>query len=363
MTRRAGASWVLAAGGTGGHVFPALALAAEAQQHGVAVRLIGDRRGPEGAWCRAAGVPFEGVSSGKLDRRRPSPLALLRAAQGTLEARRSLARTRPDLVIGFGGFASLPAVAAARSLGVRVALHETNAYPGLVTRLFARRAARVILTQAATAKHLPGARCEVVPMPVREVRPERSAARAALGLPEHALVALVMGGSQGSLYLNETLPRLLAPLQEGREDLWVVHATGAAWIDRVVAHPRTRLFPFVDAPTAMAAADFAITRAGFGTLAEAAFHGLPLLMVPLPSAAEDHQRHNAQALAADGAGLWAEQGDEASLRRGLQAMLDERQRSAAAAAIARRSPAGGARLLYEAVAALATQNDPRGGPA
>ena len=344
-----GARLVLAAGGTGGHVFPALALAQEAQRRGVSVRLIGGRHGPEGDWCEQAGVPFEGVSSGKLDRNRPSPAALLRAARGVFEARRSLLRDTPDLVIGFGGFASLPAVAAARTLGVPYALHETNAYPGLVTRFFANQAKRMFLTQSATSKHLPSGRCQLVPMPVREERPSRAAARAALGLPEEALVALVMGGSQGSLYLNQALPPILDELQREHPDLWVVHATGARWLEEVQPRPRTQLHAFVDAPTAMAAADFAITRAGFGTLAEAAFHALPLLLVPLPNAAEDHQRHNAEALANAGAGYWARQGDAAALMQGLRALLDHERRAAAAQAIGRHSPEGGARLLFEAV--------------
>jgi UDP-N-acetylglucosamine--N-acetylmuramyl-(pentapeptide) pyrophosphoryl-undecaprenol N-acetylglucosamine transferase len=347
----------LAAGGTGGHVFPALALAAAARAAGWRTTLVGDATGPERAWASEAEVPFLGLPAGKLDRGRPDPRALARALHGIVVGLGAIRRERPDLVIGFGGFASLPAVAAARLTGTPFALHETNAYPGLVTRAFARAARLVVLTQGETAAHLPGARTAVVPLPVRERRRPRAEARAALEVPADAVLTLVLGGSQGSAYLNAAVPPVAATLQAEHPDLWVLHQTGPRWlaatVEAVGARPRYRLEGFVDATVAFAAADLAVTRGGYGTLADAAFHGVPLVVVPLPSAAEDHQRHNALALEAAGAGRCVLEGDAEGLARAWRALLDPDARRAAAAAARARSPEGGARLLLDALIPLA----------
>jgi UDP-N-acetylglucosamine--N-acetylmuramyl-(pentapeptide) pyrophosphoryl-undecaprenol N-acetylglucosamine transferase len=350
----------LATGGTGGHVFPALALAAEASAAGWSVTLLGGATGPEARWAHEAGVAFRGVAVGKLDRERPSPAALARAVQGIGQATALLRRARPDLLVGFGGFASLPGVAAAALTRTPFALHETNAVPGLVTRAFARRARLVVLTQAVTGQRLPRARTAVVPLPVRGRRVPRDEARAALGVPSDATLTLVLGGSQGSAHLNETVPAIAARVQADHPDLWLLQQTGERWLDPVRerwgTRPRTLLAGFFDAATAFSAADLAITRGGFGTLADAAFHGVPLVVVPLPTASEDHQRHNAEALAGDGAGLWAPQGDPDALERAWRALLEPDRRARAAEAARARSPELGAERLLEALAPLARRS-------
>ncbi len=360
MTAAAAPTLWLATGGTGGHVFPALALADEATATGWSVTLLGGADGPEARWAREAGVAFRGVAVGKLDRERPSPAALARALLGIGQATVLLRRARPDLLVGFGGFASLPGVAAARLTGTPYALHETNAVPGLVTRAFARHARLVVLTQAVTGQRLSHARTTVVPLPVRGRRVPRDEARAALGVPVDATLTLVLGGSQGSVYLNETVPAIAERVQADHPDLWLLQQTGERWLaavrERWGARPGTLLAGFVDAATAFSAADLAITRGGFGTLADAAFHGVPLVVVPLPSAAEDHQRHNAEALAADGAGLWAPQGDPDALERAWRALLEPDRRALAAEAARSRSPERGGELLLEALAPLARRS-------
>jgi UDP-N-acetylglucosamine--N-acetylmuramyl-(pentapeptide) pyrophosphoryl-undecaprenol N-acetylglucosamine transferase len=352
----------LATGGTGGHVFPALALAARARAEGWSVTLLGSAAGPEAGWARAEGVPFVGVAAGKLDRARPDPVQLLRAQRGVVQAVAHLRRARPDLLVGFGGFASLPGVAAAALTRTPYVLHETNAVPGLVTRAFARGARLVVLTQQVTAQRLPRARIAVAPLPVRERRVARSEARAALGVPDDAVLTLVLGGSQGSAYLNEAVPAVAERLQGEHPDLWLLHQTGERWLEgeraRRGERPRTILAGFVDAATAFGAADLAVTRGGYGTIAEAAFHGVPLVVVPLPSASEDHQRHNAEALAADGAGRWAAQGDPLALEAAWRALLEPTARARAAAAARSRSPAGGADALLATLAPHARRYPP-----
>jgi UDP-N-acetylglucosamine--N-acetylmuramyl-(pentapeptide) pyrophosphoryl-undecaprenol N-acetylglucosamine transferase len=351
---------LLATGGSGGHVFPAIALAGAARGRGAEVLVLGTEDGMEARLVPAAGLPFIGVRAGKFDRQRPDPRAPLRALLGLLQARGALRRWRPHLVVGFGGYASFPGSAAAVLTRTPLVLHETNAYPGLVTRALGRRARLVVVCQRETAERLHGAASALVPFPVREQRTPRDAARRALGIPEDALLTLVMGGSQGSLALNRALPRIAAEVAASDPRAWVLHATGPRWLESVRAEvggrERYRVEGFVDAGLAWSAADLAITRGGYGTLAEAAFHAVPLVVVPLPSAADDHQRHNAEALARAGGGAWVRQGDDAALAAAWRRLLDDEQRTAASAAQAARSPAGGTTQLLEAVWPLLTDS-------
>ncbi|HZW28505.1 MAG TPA: UDP-N-acetylglucosamine--N-acetylmuramyl-(pentapeptide) pyrophosphoryl-undecaprenol N-acetylglucosamine transferase [Trueperaceae bacterium] len=353
------ADLVLATGGTGGHVFPALAVAREAEREGLAPVLLGARGGLEERLAAEAGVAFVGVNAGKWHRGRPSPAQALRAAAGLVEATLALKRLRPRVVVGFGGFASFPGAAAAARLRLPLVLHEGNAYPSAVNRWLSRRAALVVVAQEEALAHLKGVRRSVVvPFPVREERLPRDEARAALGLPPDAVVTLVMGGSQGSATLNREAPaayRGMGPRAPCGRDHHVVHAAGRGRAAEVDAGdlPGYHVHGFVDAATAWSAADLAVTRAGVGTLSEAAFHGVPLVMVPLPSSAEDHQLHNARAVAAAGAGVVVEEREVSGLGSAWRSLLEPRAREAAAAAAAGRTPAGAARRILCAVMELA----------
>ncbi|WP_155299566.1 undecaprenyldiphospho-muramoylpentapeptide beta-N-acetylglucosaminyltransferase [Deinococcus kurensis] len=324
---------VMATGGTGGHIYPAVATARELSRRGHEVLLLGQRGGMEERVSREQGLPFEGVEAGKLARSgqgRPDPRELLRAGQGVLQARSVLSRLKPGVVVGYGGFASLPGVLAAQSLGVPTVLHEQNARLGLTQRLAVRKA-RAVGTAYERVIGLDANLATMVGMPVREERLPRAEALARLGLQEGPLTIFVMGGSQGSLFLNQTVPDvlrhafgpegLLPPPAQGVVDLdftgsaaggvQVLHSTGPRWLAEVVPGVQDlewyEAAGYVDAVAAWSVADLAITRAGTSTLAEAAFHGVPLVMVPLPESAENHQFHNAQAVAAAGAGLVVEQ--------------------------------------------------------
>ncbi|AKH16148.1 undecaprenyldiphospho-muramoylpentapeptide beta-N-acetylglucosaminyltransferase [Deinococcus soli (ex Cha et al. 2016)] len=324
---------VMATGGTGGHIYPAVATARELSRRGHEVLLLGQRGGMEERVSREQGLPFEGVDAGKLARSgqgRPDPRELLRAGQGVLQARSVLNRLKPGVVVGYGGFASLPGVLAAQSLGVPTVLHEQNARLGLTQRLAVRKA-RAVGTAYERVIGLEAQLATMVGMPVREERLPRAEALARLGLQEGPLTIFVMGGSQGSLFLNQTVPDVLrhvfgpegllpppAPgvvdldfTGAGRGGVQVLHSTGPRWIAEVAPGVRDlewfEAAGYVDAVAAWSVADLAITRAGTSTLAEAAFHGVPLVMVPLPESAENHQFHNAQAVQAAGAGVVVEQ--------------------------------------------------------
>lgn len=366
---------VLATGGTGGHVFPALAVAEAARAYGVSVLVLGQRGGMEERLSSEAGVPFHGVSAGKWHRGRPRPRQALEAAVGVVEAWQYLRRRRPKVVVGFGGFASYPGGLAAARLKIPLVLHEGNAYPSQVNRWLAGSAALIIVAQEQALEHLPhvasvprpaGAdrvahaprtpRTLTIPFPVRERRVDRQVARAAFGLADDAIVTLVMGGSQGSATLNAQVPPAFAALAQRFERLSVLHSAGHGNAGDVRVPPAARgayrVVDFLDSASAWAAADLAITRAGIGTISEAAFNGVPLVMIPLPSSAEDHQLHNARAVAAAGAGIVVEESDIGALIPAWEKFLDPARRQAASAAAAARSPAGAARRILDAVMEL-----------
>ncbi|MDB5046099.1 MAG: UDP-N-acetylglucosamine--N-acetylmuramyl-(pentapeptide) pyrophosphoryl-UDP N-acetylglucosamine [Deinococcus sp.] len=347
----------MATGGTGGHIYPAVATARALMARGHSALILGQRGGMEERVAADQGLDFEGVDAGKLARSgqgRPDPRELLKAGQGLAQARAVLGRLNPSVVVGYGGFASLPGVLAAQSLGLPTVLHEQNARLGLTQRLAVYRA-KAVGTAYERVIGLPAAKATMVGMPTRETRMDRITALQQLGLQDGPLTVLVMGGSQGSLALNNAVPDTLRHVL-GEEGLLgagvgggipqmstpvsgtgigagigqinldftgmhltandspavqVLHSTGPRWLSEVAPtvqdlswyHPAG----FVDAVAAWSVADLAITRAGTGTLAEAAFHGVPLIMIPLPESAENHQYHNAAAVQAAGAGRLVEQ--------------------------------------------------------
>jgi UDP-N-acetylglucosamine--N-acetylmuramyl-(pentapeptide) pyrophosphoryl-undecaprenol N-acetylglucosamine transferase len=350
---------LLATGGSGGHIYPALAVAGELERRGAEAVFVGQARGMEARLVGETPYAFYGVRAGKWDRTKPDPRQAWQAVMGVGDAYRIVKRLRPQVALGFGGFASFPGLAGALRSGVPFALHEQNAFPGRVTRWLQGRARLIATAQAEVHARLPRARrLEHVGMPIREIRVPRREARAQLGLAEDGKLALVMGGSQGSLSLNRAVPAAYRGLPpEAREDLTVLHSSGPRWEDglteKVADLPHYHVSGWVDSVLAWSAADLAITRAGTGTLAEAAFHGVPLLMVPLPWAAEDHQTHNARAVAAAGAGRIVSERELGTLAAQWQALLDDRVLEAAAAAALARAPAGAAARLAELLLELA----------
>ena len=345
-------------GGTGGHIYPAIATARELRERGHEVAFIGQREGMEARLVPAAGFPFYGVRAGKWHRGRPDPRQAVQAGLGLRDALKVMRQVRPRTVVGFGGFASFPGLAAALLLRLPIALHEQNALPGKVTRWFARRAVFIATANEEVAAHLPKQKDKLVQVgvPVREVRIDKREARRRLGLPETGVLTLVMGGSQGSLVLNEQVPKAFANLPRAlREEvsLSVLHSSGERHLESVKIYTRAltnyHVDSFIDAVLAWSAADLAITRAGNGTLAEAAFHGVPLLMVPLASSAENHQLHNARAVEAADAGRVIEERDLARLADIWQTLLNPATRRDAAEAARRRSPQGAAARLAQLI--------------
>jgi len=307
---------LIAGGGTAGHVFPALAVARRLAEGGAEVRFAGTERGQEARLVPAAGFPFTPVEARPFVRK-----VSLRAAAAPWAALRSVGQCRPlvdwaDVVLGMGGYVSVPASLAAIRSRRRLVLHEQNAVPGLANRTLARAARTVALSFGEAAKLLPKrARTVVTGNPVRDeivaVQADREAlakkARAELELEEGRTTVVVFGGSQGALHVNRAAADAFGILR-GRGDLQVVVLTGPAHID----HVRRRLLvggdllvralPFLDRmELAYAVADLVVARAGATTVAEVTVCGLPSLLVPYPYATARHQEANARVLQRAGA--------------------------------------------------------------
>ena len=338
---------LLAAGGTGGHIFPAEALARELLARGQPVALITDRRGNAFGGSLPA-VPVHRIHSATLF---PGLLGKLRTfgliALGTFEARRLMARERPAALVGFGGYPSLPAVIAARLAGVPLVLHEQNAVLGRANRLMARGAAR-LATSFPSVAAVPAACRERVVQTGNPVRPGVAAARSGFYVPPEdggPVRLLVMGGSQGARVFSEVIPAALARLPAGlRERLVIaqqcrpedIEAVRAAYDGLGFGGVDLNAF-FTDVPARLVAAHLVICRAGASTIAEVTAVGRPAILVPYPYATDDHQTANAAALAhAGGAWLMAQSAFTAeTLSARLETLLARPGDLVQAAAVAR----------------------------
>ena len=302
--------WVVAGGGTGGHVTPALALAEGIAARGDDVYVLGGTVGLESQLVPAAGFELIALPSQQI--MGTSLLARLRALPAMLSACASawrlLGRRGADLVVSVGGYASVPAVVGAVLRRIPVALVEPNAIPGRANRLAARFARRIFIGfEAAEARFAGAARARLRPVgiPLRRGLVETFAAGEPRRRPEPPYRLLVFGGSQGARQINEALMEAAPALTD--RSLTVFHQSGEADRERVEAAYRAAGVPAEvvafepDMPARYRWADLAVCRSGALTVAELALAGLPALLVPYPYAADDHQLANARALADAGA--------------------------------------------------------------
>jgi len=302
----------IAAGGTGGHFFPAEALAAELKRRGFAVALLTDARSAGDRSAVFADAPRfvlkgSGIAGRGLMAKAKSALAL---AVGTLQARSILRRLRPAAVVGFGGYPSVAPVLAARSLSPRprVILHEQNAVLGRANRALARFADTLALSFPATTKLPQAASVEVTGNPVRPAVAAFAGAGYIAAAERFRL--LVLGGSLGARVFSTLIPEALSHLPlDVMHAIDLVQQCRAEDIEQVRAiyaelNIAAELAPFFpDIAERLAAAHLVIARAGASTVAELAAVGRPSILVPLPSAIDDHQRANAIAIAEAG-GAW-----------------------------------------------------------
>ena len=292
---------LIMAGGTGGHIFPALAVADALKAQGFDVIWLGTRQGMEAKLVPAKGYEIEyvkmsGVRKSGLGRWLMLPFTLTVAC---LQGIALMLRRRPDVVLGMGGFAAFPGGLAAALLGRPLVIHEQNAVAGLTNRVLSKLAKRTLVAFPGVLKG-----GEFVGNPVRS---EIS------GLPSDRfenrtgrLKLLVMGGSRGARAINACVPAAVAKLPEASRPE-VRHQTGESDLDSVRRAYREQgcsaeVMPFIsDMAEAYSACDLVISRSGALTVAEIAAAGLPAMLVPYPHAVDDHQRHNARYLAEGGA--------------------------------------------------------------
>ncbi|PAP75492.1 undecaprenyldiphospho-muramoylpentapeptide beta-N-acetylglucosaminyltransferase [Rubrivirga marina] len=364
---------LFACGGTGGHVYPAIAIADAVRQirPDAAVAFAGTRDRMEWEAVPKAGYPIRAVtvsgfqrslSASAIARNLAFPFKL---AKGLWDSWRLVGTFEPDVVVGTGGYASGPVGLVASMRGVPLVLQEQNAYAGATNKLLAKRASEVFLAFEAAAPYFEGAETAVSGNPVRQdlVGVDRAEARAHWGVPEGTDVLLAMGGSLGAGPINGALKLAIEGLL-ANEQTFVLWAAGKRYYDTlreaVPDHPRLRLVPYLDRmDLAYAAADLALCRSGAITCSELAVTGTPSVLVPSPNVTADHQTKNARALVDAGAAVLLPETDLARRFDDVVPPLlhdaEERQRmTEAALAIARPEAAA---TIAEAVVALA---EPRG---
>ncbi|MBI4517363.1 MAG: undecaprenyldiphospho-muramoylpentapeptide beta-N-acetylglucosaminyltransferase [Deltaproteobacteria bacterium] len=288
---------IVAGGGTGGHLFPGLAVAQAAAAEGAAVLFVGSRYGIEARVIPQTTFPFEALPMrglrgrgwrGVADLLQQLPVALVRAW-------RILGDFRPDIVVGVGGYASAAMVLAAWLRRVPRVLLEQNAHPGLTNRRLGRLAQRVCTAFTEAAPFFPAGRTTLTGNPVRTLAAPAAA-------PGSGFTLLVFGGSQGAHRLNVAATEAAAILRRQIAELRVIHQTGAAdagWVRQRYAQAgvTAEVSPFIeDMGSAYGQADLVVCRAGATTVAEITALGKPAILVPYPFAADDHQRANAEVL-------------------------------------------------------------------
>ena len=300
---------ILAGGGTGGHVIPALAIAHQLKkQYSAELLFIGTARGIENRLVPAAGFELRLVKVGALNRVSLATRwrTLVALPRSIWEAGRMLQDFDADVVIGVGGYASGPAMAAAIRRGTPTLAFEPNVVPGLANRVFARWVSAAAVHFAETCHYFPN--CRVTGVPVRAAFFQISRRP-----PGPAPTLLVFGGSQGARAINEAMIESLPGLRERTPLLRIVHQTGERDFERVrAAYVETgisgEVHKFIDdMPAVFARADLLVCRSGASTVAEITAAGKPAIFVPFPHAADDHQNVNARALERAGAAVVVEE--------------------------------------------------------
>ena len=310
---------IVACGGTGGHAFPGLAVAAELKRRGHEVVIWDSGRDIESSVMRSWEGPVFSTGARQL-----SPKNVFSILASILRCRKEMKRAKPDVLIAMGSYSSLPPVLAARMCKVKVLLHEANTVPGKAVEFLSRFADTVAISFDMTARYLMGVKTVRTGLPVRAAI---TGGKRFDFIPANAFVVFVTGGSQGAHAVNlllmdalSMMKRDLAKREDGARPLYVIHQTGVkdetlvmTEYTKVALPARVHAFES-EMANAFASADIVVARAGASTCFELAACGKPAFLIPLPTAMRNHQHFNADAFAAKGAA------DE-----GLQAQLAAKQ--------------------------------------
>lgn len=302
---------IIAGGGTGGHLFPGIAVADEflGANSENKVLFVGTERGIEARLLPRLGYPLSLISGSGIKGRGTfgKVVSGLRLLNGYAQSRKVLKEFQPDLVLGVGGYASAPLLLAARGMGIRIFIHEQNAIPGLANKILSFFAERIFISMHESAAFFPEGRTMLTGNPIRKEILWRFQERERKVGDEFRI--LVFGGSAGAHRINMTMLEALPHLAAQRESLVITHQTGEKDLEEVREGYRAQGFdanviPFIDdMAAAYGAADLVICRAGATTIAEVTACGKGCVFIPYPYAADDHQRKNAEALVNKGAGF------------------------------------------------------------
>lgn len=309
--------FLFAAGGTGGHINPALAVAGEIREKypDAEILFVGTKEKMESRLVPAAGFDFASIDiSGfyrqltfeNIKRNIGTIFKLLRASS---QAKKIIKSFKPDVVIGFGGYVSGPVLRMAAKMGIPTAIHEQNAFPGITNKALAKKVDRVMLTSSAAEKYLkPKNPVTVTGLPVRGemLRADRDISRAMLGIKDEQLLVLSMGGSLGAEAINKAMVELISE-NHTNKSLYFLHAMGqyGLWVPEKLKEKgvdtetadNVEIREYIkDMDVCMSAADLVICRAGASSLSELQALGKASILIPSPNVAENHQYHNAMAL-------------------------------------------------------------------
>ena len=301
--------FIISGGGTGGHIFPALSIAGEIKRRlpDADILFVGALGRMEMEKVPAAGYPIIGLPVEGLQRKIGfyNMVVLFKLLKSLLKARKVLKTFRPDTVIGVGGYASGPLLRMANRMHIPTLIQEQNSCAGVTNRLLAGKARRICVAYQGMEKYFPAEKIVLTGNPVREEvaagHPDGASARGFFGLEPEKPVLLVLGGSLGARTINESLLKGIQELlHEGIQVLW---QTGKLYHRQVLdalqqmATPQICCVDFINRmDLAYAAADLIVSRAGAGTISELCLVGKPVILVPSPNVAEDHQTKNARAL-------------------------------------------------------------------
>ena len=319
---------LIMAGGTGGHIFPGLAVAEELRARGWRVHWLGTAGSMEARIVPPHGFAFETIEFSGVRGKGVLTLALapLRLLRALAQSWRLLRRIRPDVVVGLGGYVTFPGGLMAAATGCPLVIHEQNSVPGMANRLLALVAERVFTAFPEVLK-----KGRWVGNPLRAAFTRQAGPAERFAGRSGPLKLLVVGGSLGAQALNEIVPQALALLPEAQRPM-VTHQSGAAQIERLRANyqaagVQATLTPFIDdTASAYAEADIIVCRAGASTVTEIAAVGAAAVFVPFPHAVDDHQSANARFLVDAGGGWLVPQRDLTP--QGLAELLSKMQRSA-----------------------------------
>lgn len=308
---------IFAAGGTGGHINPALAAAGEIRERfpDAEILFIGTKDKMEAKLVPAAGFKFKTIEiSGfyrqlSLENIKRNLVTLSHLFSSSKEAKKIILDFKPDVVVGFGGYVSGPVVRMAAKLGIHTAIHEQNAYPGITNKALAKEVDKVMLTVEKAKEYLESKNPPVVTgLPVRGeiLRADRGVSRAELGIRDNQKLILSMGGSLGAETINKAMVELIAE-NHCNKNLYFLHATGqfGLWVPDKLREKgvdpdkedNVEIREYInDMARCMSAADIVICRAGASSLSEIEALGKASILIPSPNVAENHQYHNAMAL-------------------------------------------------------------------